>query len=113
MVVNPSAFNGIVIFATNLTTATDPCNPKGSGRVYAVDYGTVQSVLQPSVAGPSPPFDTIFAVINLRLAGVNGAPEILAGGNAPNGANIQQVLANMTGTLATRILNWRDIPTVE
>jgi type IV pilus assembly protein PilY1 len=114
MVVNPSAFNGIVIFATNLTTATDPCNPKGSGRVYAVDYATVQSVLQPSVAGdPNPPFDTLFAVINLRLAGVNGRPEILAGGNAPNGSNIQQVLANLTGTLATRILNWREIPTVE
>jgi type IV pilus assembly protein PilY1 len=114
MVVNPSAFNGIVIFATNLTTATDPCNPKGSGRVYAVDYATVQSVLQPSVIGdPNPPFDTLFAVINLRLAGVNGRPEILAGGNAPNGSNIQQVLANLTGTLATRILNWREIPTVE
>jgi hypothetical protein len=52
-------------------------------------------------------------VINLRLAGVNGRPEILAGGNAPNGSNIQQVLANLTGTLATRILNWREIPTVE
>jgi type IV pilus assembly protein PilY1 len=114
MVVNPSAFNGIVIFATNLTTATDPCNPKGSGRVYAVDYATVQSVLQPSVAGdPNPPFDGLFAVLNLRLASVNGNAEILAGGNAPNGNNIQQVPANLTGTLATRILNWREVPTVE
>ncbi len=110
MVLNPSAFNGIVIFATNLTTATDPCNPKGSGRVYAIDYATVQSVLQPSVVGdPNPPFDALFAVIDLRLAGVNGKPEILAGGNGP----LQQVPASLTGTLATRILNWREIPTVE
>jgi type IV pilus assembly protein PilY1 len=113
MVVDPSAFNGIVIFATNLTTATDPCNPKGSGRVYAIDYATVQSVLQPSVAGPNPPFDPLFAVLNLRLASVNGNAEILAGGNSSNGPPIQQVPANLTGTLATRILNWREIPTVE
>jgi type IV pilus assembly protein PilY1 len=110
LVLNPSAFNGIVIFAANLTTATDPCNPKGTGRVYAIDYATMQSVLQPSVVGdPNPPFDALFAVINLRLASVNGKPEILAGGNGP----LQQVLANLTGTLATRILNWREIPTVE
>jgi type IV pilus assembly protein PilY1 len=113
MVVNPSAFNGIVIFATNLTTATDPCNPKGSGRVYAVDYATVQSVLQPSVAGPNPPFDSLIAVVNLRVTDVNGAPAILAGGNGPGGNSIIRPLANLTGTLATRILNWRDIPTVE
>jgi type IV pilus assembly protein PilY1 len=113
MVVDPSAFNGIVIFATNLTTATDPCNPKGSGRVYAIDYATVQSVLQPTVAGPNPPFDPLFAVLNLRLASVNGNAEILAGGNSSNGPPIQQVPANLTGTLATRILNWREIPTVE
>jgi type IV pilus assembly protein PilY1 len=113
MVVNPSAFNGIVIFATNLTTATDPCNPKGSGRVYAVDYATEQSVLQPSVAGPNPPFDLLFAVNNLRVADVNGTPAILAGGNASGGSNIVSPPANLTGTLATRILNWREIPTVE
>jgi type IV pilus assembly protein PilY1 len=113
MVVNPSAFNGIVIFATNLTTATDPCNPKGSGRVYAVDYATEQSVLQPSVAGPNPPFDLLFAVNNLRVADVNGTPAILAGGNASGGSNIVSPAANLTGTLATRILNWREIPTVE
>jgi type IV pilus assembly protein PilY1 len=113
MVLDPSAFNGIVIFATNLTTATDPCNPKGSGRVYAIDYGTVQSVLQPSVAGnPNPPFDTLFAVINVRVASVNGRAEILAGGSNPGGP-LQQVLANLTATLATRILNWREVPTVE
>jgi type IV pilus assembly protein PilY1 len=107
MVLNPSAFNGIVIFATNLTTATDPCNPKGSGRVYAIDYATVQSVLQPTAA-----FDTLFAVQNLRLAGNDGKPEILAGGSSPTGSP-QQVPANLTGTLATRILNWREVPTVE
>jgi type IV pilus assembly protein PilY1 len=117
VVIDPSAFNGIVIFATNLTTATDPCNPKGSGRIYAIDYATVQSVLEPAVAGgPVPPFDGFVAVQNLRLAGVNGKPEILAGGNTGGGGGsgfIGQILANLTSTLATRMLNWREIPTVE
>jgi type IV pilus assembly protein PilY1 len=114
VVLDPSAFNGIVIFTANLTTATDPCNPKGSGRVYAIDYGTAQSVLQPSVAGnPNPPFDTLFAVIDLRLASVNGRPEILVGGSNPATGSPQQVLANLSATLATRILNWREVPTVE
>jgi type IV pilus assembly protein PilY1 len=114
MVLNPSAFNGIVIFTANLTTATDPCNPKGSGRVYAIDYATVQSVLQPTVAGdPAPPFDTLYAVINLRVSGVNGSPEIIAGGSSAATAQLSEIKANLTGTLATRILNWREIPTVE
>jgi type IV pilus assembly protein PilY1 len=113
MVLNPQAFNGIVTFATTLTTATDPCNPKGSSRVYAIDFGTVQSVLQPSVAGdPNPPFVVLFALTNLKIAGVNGKPEILAGGNGGNGQP-QYIPSNMTGTLAMQILNWREIPTVE
>jgi type IV pilus assembly protein PilY1 len=112
VVLDPEAFNGIVTFATSLTTATDPCNPKGSSRVYAVDYATVQSVLQPSVVGgPTPPFDAYAdSAINLRFTGANGVPEIIVGfATVPP----QKVSASLTGTLATRILNWREIPTVE
>ncbi len=112
VVLNPQAFNGIVTFATSLTTATDPCSPQGSSRVYAVDYATVNSVLQPTVAGdPIPSFD-LFAVaaINLRFAGANGSPEIVVGFTT---GVPEKVPANLTSTLATRILNWREIPTVE
>ena len=112
VILNPQAFNGIVTFATSLTTATDPCSPQGSSRVYAVDYGTVDSVLQPSVVGgPIPSYDTYaVAAINLRFAGANGNPEIIVG--FTKGAP-EKVPASLTGTLATRILNWREIPTVE
>jgi type IV pilus assembly protein PilY1 len=109
VILNPQAFNGIVTFATSLTTATDPCSPQGSSRVYALDYGTVLSVLQPN---PSPvAFVTYtFAAINLRFAGANGSPEIIVGFSK---GDPQRVNANLTSTLATRILNWREIPTVE
>jgi len=111
VILNPQAFNGIVTFATSLTTATDPCSPQGSSRVYAVDYATVDSVLQPAVAGPPPSFVTFaVAAINLRFAGANGNPEIIVGFTK---GDPQKVSASLTGTLATRILNWHEIPTVE
>jgi type IV pilus assembly protein PilY1 len=112
VLLNPQAFNGVVTFATSLTTATDPCSPQGSSRVYAIDYATVDSVLQPSVAGNVvPSYDQYgVAAINLRFAGANGVPEIVVG--FTNGSP-EKVPANLTNTLATRILNWREIPTVE
>jgi type IV pilus assembly protein PilY1 len=112
VVLNPQAFNGIVTFATSLTTATDPCSPQGSSRVYAIDYATVDSVLLPTVVGdPIPSFVQYgVAAINLRFTGANGNPEIVVG--FAKGIP-EKVPANLTGTLATRILNWREVPTVE
>src|SRR6185437_2016143 len=112
VVLNPQAFNGIVTFATSLTTATDPCSPQGSSRVYGVDYATVDSVLlPPSPGGFIPPYNQYtVAAINLRFTGANGSPEIVVG--FTKGAP-EKVSASLTGTLATRILNWREIPTVE
>jgi len=112
VILNPQAFNGIVTFATSLTTATDPCSPQGSSRVYAIDYATVDSVLLPTNVGdPIPSFVHYgVAAINLRFTGANGTPEIVVG--FTQGAP-ERVSANLTSTLATRILNWREIPTVE
>ncbi|HTD73487.1 MAG TPA: PilC/PilY family type IV pilus protein, partial [Steroidobacteraceae bacterium] len=112
VVLNPQAFNGIVTFATSLTTATDPCSPQGSSRVYAIDYATVDSVLLPTVVtDPIPSYIQYgVAAINLRFTGANGSPEIVVGFAK---GNPERVNASLTGTLATRILNWREIPTVE
>jgi type IV pilus assembly protein PilY1 len=111
VLLNPQAFNGIVAFATSLTSSTDPCSPQGTSRVYAVDFATATSVLQPTVAGVPPPFDTYaLAAINLRFAGANGSPELIVGFVK---GQPQMVPASLTGTLATRILNWREVPTVE
>ena len=112
VILNPQAFNGIVTFATSLTTATDPCSPQGSSRVYAVDYATVNSVLLPTIVGaPVPSFDLFsVAAINLRFTGANGNPEIVVGFTQ---GSPEKVSANLTSALATRILNWREIPTVE
>jgi type IV pilus assembly protein PilY1 len=111
VLLNPQAFNGIVAFSTSLTSSTDPCSPQGTSRVYAVDFATATSVLQPTVLGVPPPYDTYpLSAINLRFAGANGNPELIVGFTK---GDPLKVSASLTGALATRILNWREIPTVE
>lgn len=107
-IINPVAYNGIVSLTT-LLPGNDPCNPGGASRVYALDYSTATSVLQPS----SLPYVAYAnTVIDARFTGNNGTPELIVGFS--EGTNpLAKVPAVLTGTLATRILNWREIPTVE
>jgi type IV pilus assembly protein PilY1 len=108
VLINPQAYNGIVAFTTLLTSG-NACSPSGSSRVYALDYSTVTSVLNPT----SLPYVSYSnSVIDVRFAGANGNPEIIVGFSAGN-PPYAHVPAILTGTLATRILNWREIPTVE
>ena len=109
LILNPQAYNGIVVFSDLLTLNTDPCAPSGISRIYALNYGTATSVLQPT----SVPFDQYTnQVINVRIAGANGNPEIVAGFSNVSTPPVA-VPANLTGTLSTRILNWREIPTAD
>ena len=107
VVLNPQAYNGIVSFST-LLTSSDACSPGGHSRVYALNYNTVQSVLIPSTL-PFAYFSD--SVINDRFTGANSNPEIVIGfsTNTPP----QQLPANLTSTLATRLLNWREVPTTD
>jgi type IV pilus assembly protein PilY1 len=108
IIVNPLAYNGIVVFTDLLTVVTDPCAPTGKSRIYALNYGTATSVLQPNVS-----FDSYTnQVINVRITGANGNPEIVAGFSNASSPPVS-VPSNMTQPLATRILNWREIPTVD
>jgi type IV pilus assembly protein PilY1 len=115
VIVNPQAYNGIVTFSTLLTTG-DACSPSGQSRVYALDYSTATSVLTANTTGASTlPFVSYAnSIIDVRIAGANGVPEIIVGFSAPNGGSLDaRVPASLTGTLATRLLNWREVPTVE
>ena len=110
----PVAYNGIVAFSALIPT-TDPCNPQGLSNVYAVNYATGQSVLNSTTTGAGPPttvgYDAFAtAVTNLRFIKTNSVPELIAG--TTTGA-LSQVAANLSSTLATRLLNWREIPTAE
>jgi type IV pilus assembly protein PilY1 len=109
IILNPLAYNGIVVFTDLLTQGTDPCSPSGKSRIYALNYGTATSVLQPTTV----PYDSYTnQVINVRITGANGNPEIVAGFSSVATPPVA-VPANLTGTVATRILNWREIPTAD
>ncbi len=107
IIVNPQAYNGIVAFTDVLTTG-DACSPSGQSRVYAVNYATADSVLQPASL---PYVSYTNDVINLRFASGNGNAEIIAGfsSNTPP----SKVPATLTVPSATRLLNWREVPSAD
>jgi type IV pilus assembly protein PilY1 len=112
MVLTPQAFNGIVTFATTLTTSTDPCSPQGISRVYAIDYSTADSVLQATAGGPPiAHYDLPRQISDLRFASNNGTIQLLGGTVDSN--NLTNILGSFAGSLATRMLNWREIPTAD
>jgi hypothetical protein len=74
-----------------------------------LNYGTATSVLQPTTV----PYDSYTnEVIDIKITGANGNPEIVAGFSSVSTPPVA-VPANLTGTVATRILNWREIPTAD
>jgi len=104
--VNPTAYNGTVSFAALLTTGS-ACNLSGQSEVYAVNYATATSILTSAPLGYA-----VFtsAVVNLKYVGVNGQAELVAG--FADGS-VYKVPANLTTTISTRLLNWREIPSAE
>jgi type IV pilus assembly protein PilY1 len=113
VLVNPVAYNGIVSFTT-LLPAGDACSASGQSRVYALNYDTGKSVLNSNTTG------YIYysnAITDLKIIGVNNTglpgynvPEIVVGTNT---GVLAKVDANLLGTLATRLLNWREVPTAD
>jgi len=105
------AYNGIVAFSA-LVTSSDPCNPSGASNVYAMNYATATTVLSPIGSAASSPAYVPFtyAVTNLSFVSANSNVELIAGDTS--GA-VSQVKANLSGVVATRLLNWAEPPTAE
>jgi type IV pilus assembly protein PilY1 len=116
VVIDPVAYNGVVSFATLLTSG-DACSPSGQGRVYAIDYSSGTSVLGTNNISGAPVQDAssgyialTSSVINLMFVNVNGSTELVAGTAA---GSLLDVYAKLSGAIATRLLNWREIPTAD
>jgi type IV pilus assembly protein PilY1 len=112
VVTNPVAYNGIVAFSA-LMTSTNACSPAGTSEVYAVNYATGTSVLNSTTTGsttPAPYISFTTSVTNLKFISNNGSPELIAGTTS---GSVSQVGANLSSTVATRLLNWREVPTAE
>jgi type IV pilus assembly protein PilY1 len=114
MVTNPVAYNGIVVFAA-LEASTNVCSPSGQSDLYALNYASGLSVLTSSTGTPAVnvPYSnavTNIAIVNTNSNTTNSSTEIVVGDNKEN---LSSPPANLYSTLATRILNWREIPTTQ
>jgi type IV pilus assembly protein PilY1 len=109
-------YNGIVAFST-LAMSTNPCSPQGSSDVYAVNYFTGASVLNPNSTSTSIVAYASFslAVNDLQFVSNNGTVELIAGttGNSTTPPGPTQIPGNFTNMPAARLLNWREIPSAE
>jgi type IV pilus assembly protein PilY1 len=113
VVLNPVAYNGIVIFSALLTSG-NACSPGGNSEVYAVNYSTATSVLQPIASSPNTPaanYPIAGAVTSEKVFLNNGTPQLDVGTSSTGAPT--QIPWNASTSGYTRILNWREIPTAE
>jgi type IV pilus assembly protein PilY1 len=112
--VNPTAYNGTVSFAALLTSG-NACSPGGTGEVYAVNYATATSILTSANANNNVTFTS--PVVSVNYVGVsglsNGAGKTTQLVVCTADGNCYRVPANLTSTIATKLLNWRELPTAE
>ena len=106
MVLNPTSFNGVVVFSSLLTTG-NACSPSGQSRIYAVNFGSGTSALLPAgtayVSYPS-------AITDLQIVNNNGKIKGIAG-DVEGGLHPPPIDFGKGSTL--RLLNWREVPTVD
>lgn len=103
---NSTTYSGIVAFAPLLTTA-DACSPSGQSRLYALNFATGQSVLAPTgtayVSYPN-------ALTDIKFLAVDGTPRLVTGDVK---ANLKKQDFTMPAGQGIRLLNWREVPTVD
>jgi type IV pilus assembly protein PilY1 len=106
MVVNPTSVSGVVAFSSTLTNA-DACSPSGTSRAYAINFGTGQSALDGNAAYIS----LAYAVTDLRfLSSSNGGTSLSVGSSS---GTVQNLKVTLSSSASLRLLNWREIPTID
>jgi type IV pilus assembly protein PilY1 len=110
--IKPVAYNGTVSFAAFLPSG-NACALSGQGEIYSVNYATATSIL---IAQPTGYYATSSAVVNLNYIGLtatgstSASSELIAG--LASGA-VVKIPQTPPTTSTTRLLNWRELPTVQ
>lgn len=108
LVSNPTTFSGIVAFAPLLTTR-DACSPSGSSRLYAIDYATGKSVLTSD--GTVIGFVSYSnALTDIKFVGVDRTARLITGDIK---GQIKKEPFQTPAGQGIRLLNWREVPTVD
>ncbi len=109
---DPSSFYGTVAFAATSPSSSDPCNPAGSSRVYALDLGdgsTVMSTTKGYYDGAAG------VVIDLTFYSVRdpstgkAASRLVVGTNSTTGKNLDVPPTNPLLGVGLKRFNWREI----
>jgi type IV pilus assembly protein PilY1 len=101
--------SGIAAFASILPNG-DACNPAGTSRPHAINYGTGVTALR-NDAGAAIVFTELPGIVtDLRFLSVNGTPRLIVGTDS---GNLSSLPGNFTGPTSLRRLNWRELRTVD
>ena len=91
----------------------DACNPSGSSRVYARDFGTSASTIGTRVGTAFTPelYKSLAGMVtDLRYLSVNGKSTLISGTDS---GGVQKLDTEQPTTPGLRRLNWRELQTVE
>jgi type IV pilus assembly protein PilY1 len=100
-----TSFNGVAVFSSLLTMG-DACSPSGQSRIYAVNYGSGTTALTSN----DPFVGYTSAITDIQIINNNGKMQGIAG-NVKGEVN-QPPIDFGKGTLL-RLLNWREVPTID
>lgn len=110
IITDSTSFYGTVSFAATLpVVSSNPCEPTGSNRVYALDLGTGQSRLTDSGGSTVLPYVStlVGTITDLRFFSVAGTARLIAGSNGGGTTALPGKWATADGL---RRLNWREVP---
>jgi type IV pilus assembly protein PilY1 len=107
--IQPTANNGVVAFAANLPNG-EACNPDGSGRIFALSFGTGRSVLVDAKGELVESVVAERAVRDLAFTRVQGRVRLYGG---DRGGNLIKVPAELSGSGTLRQIGWREVPLTE
>ncbi|SDD73945.1 type IV pilus assembly protein PilY1 [Variovorax sp. CF079] len=106
---HPTYSRGIVAFAAFMT-AGNPCSPSGISRIYAIDIGNGKSTLLNTSDAIVSYIETASAITDLEFVKVGNKVRLVAGDSTGKVTN-QRFMPPPSQSL--RLLNWREVPTVD
>jgi type IV pilus assembly protein PilY1 len=103
---DPTAFFGVVSFAAILPNGS-ACEPSGSSRVYALDFGSGKSVLTDNATAIAFSARIPGIVTDVRFLSVEGKVRLIGGSDQ---GRVDTLPGNFSKAAALRRLNWRELP---
>lgn len=105
MVAPGTSYNGVVAFPA-LNASGDVCAPGGTGRVYALDFDGGKTIL----TNGDPYYSVATSVADLHFISKDGEVRLQVGGSDGTLPSPDITLPDLEGL---RLLNWREVPTVD